>query len=386
MNDQPRLVTPAAGRDAANGPRHIAMVIAGLGAGGAERVISLLSADWVERGHQVTLISFDGMDAPIFHGIDPRVKLERLGIASDRRRLVGLLSAGQRCATLRRTLNRLKPDVTISFLTKINVLTLLASIGSRRRVIISERNNPRLQQASRGWTMLLSRLSWRADAIVMQTRASLECLNPSAQRKAHVIPNPIAIEPIPGPPRSGFVLAATGRLTWQKGFDMLIDAFARVASHHPRWTLNIWGEGPDRVALEQRIDGHGLNDRVRLPGNSRSPGEWVGQADAYVLSSRYEGFPNALGEAMAAGLPVLSCDCDYGPAEMIRAGEDGLLVPAEDGAALSAALDRLMGDAELRMRLGSAARAAAERYEPRMVTAQWDDVLARVSADRIAAG
>ncbi|WP_157218492.1 glycosyltransferase family 4 protein [Flavisphingomonas formosensis] len=382
MNEQPRTLAPAQGRAVA--PLHIALVIAGLGAGGAERVVSLLSADWVGRGHRVTLISFDSAAAPIFHGLDPRVRLERLGIASDRR-LGGLLATLRRACMLRRTLDRLAPDVTISFLTKINVLTLLASLGTRRRVIISERNNPRLQQASRGWTMLLSRLHRRADGIVMQTRASLECLGATARRRAHVIPNPIVIEPLPGPPRDGLILAATGRLTRQKGFDMLIDAFARVADRHPRWMLRIWGEGPDRPELERRIAGYGLGHRISLAGNSRSPGEWVGQADAFVLSSRYEGFPNALGEAMAAGLPVLSCNCAYGPADLIHSGEDGLLVPVEDVAALAEGLDRLMGDAALRDRLGVAARDVAERCHPRRVTTLWDGVLAEVSAGRAGA-
>lgn len=360
---------------------HIALVIAGLSAGGAERVLSLIAGSWVERGHRITLIAFDAPTDPIFHAFDPRIELIRLNIPPTTIRWPRAFAALRRYRALSRTLRRLKPDVTISFLTKINVLTLLAGLGNRRRLIVSERNNPRLQQADRTWTVLLARLLWRADAIVMQTEASLECLQGAARRRAHVIPNPILAEPIPGPSRLSPVIAATGRLTWQKGFDLLIDAFALIAPHHPHWILTIWGEGPDRAALEQRIASHGLSFRIRLPGTSRSPGEWLGQADAFVLSSRYEGFGNALGEAMAAGLPVVAFDCDYGPAEMIRHERDGLLVPAGDVAELAASLDRLLGDAALRTRLSGAARVSATRFEPNAIIARWDRLVEGVMAE-----
>lgn len=358
-------------------PPHIVLVIAGLSAGGAERVISLLTGDWAARDRIVTIVAFDSPDDPIFHHLHPAVQVVRLGIsAGGRNPLKGLWTVARRYRALRRALGALEPDITISFLTKINVLTLLACLGSNRRVMVSERNNPRLQHASCLWTMLLARLHWRADAIVMQTRKSCECLGPKARARACVIPNPIEVVPIAGPKRGAFVLSATGRLTWQKGFDMLIDAFATIADRHPQWTLAIWGEGEARDALERQIRDHCLSERVQLRGNSRSPGDWVGQSDAFVLSSRYEGFGNVLGEAMAAGLPVVSFDCDYGPSEMIHDEHDGLLVPPNNVAGLAAALDRLLSDAELRARLGKAALATGRRFKPSVIVGQWDQLLA----------
>lgn len=357
-------------------PSHIALVVAGLGAGGAERVISLLTSDWAARGRIITIVAFDSPDAPIFHRLHPAVRVVRLGIsAGGCKRLKGLRAVVRRYRALKETLGALKPDATISFLTKINVLTLLASLGTDRRVVVSERNNPRLQHASRLWTILLARLHWRADAIVMQTRKSCECIGTKARCRARVIPNPIEIAPVIGPVRSSFVLSATGRLTWQKGFDMLIDAFAAIADRHPQWTLAIWGEGESRDALERQISDYGLSERVQLRGNSRSPGHWVGQSDAFVMSSRYEGFGNALGEAMAAGLPVVSFDCDYGPSEMIHHEHDGLLVPPDDVGGLAAALDRLLSDADLRARLGKAALATGTRFKPSAIIGQWDRML-----------
>lgn len=357
-------------------PMHIAIVTAALGAGGAERVVSLMTGAWAAKGHRVTIVTFDEEGAPIFHPLDPRVQLRRLGITRGGGAVAAARTLLQRCRMLRRTLDTLRPDVTISFLTKINVLTLIANLGRGRCVVVSERNNPRLQRASRLWTLALAGLHWRADVIVMQTQASLECLGMEARQRAVVIPNPITI----GAPvrREGThrVLAATGRLTWQKGFDLLLDAFARIADRHPGWRLVIWGEGEDRADLERQILKRGLPGRVSLPGNSGSPEEWVEQADAFVLSSRYEGFSNALGEAMAAGLPVVAFDCRYSPSELIRHDEDGLLVADGDVAALAEALDRLLGDEGLRDRLSRAARVKAERYRPEAVIAQWERVLA----------
>jgi glycosyltransferase involved in cell wall biosynthesis len=337
-------------------------------------VIGLLADHWIERGYSVTIIAFDTPDAPIFHPFGNAVQVVRLGIASDRR-FGGLAAVFRRVRALRRTLNDVKPDVTISFLTKINVLSLLACIGTNRPVIVSERNNPRLQQASPMWNKALALLHWRADAIVMQTRKSCECLGEKARARARVIHNPIEITPAAATPRSNYRLAAAGRLTWQKGFDLLIRAFAGIADRHPEWTLVIWGDGDDRAKLEQEVQDSGLSERILLPGTSRSPAEWAGDADVFVFSSRYEGFGNALGEAMAAGLPVVSFDCDYGPADLIDHDQNGLLVPPDDVPALASALDRLLSDAGLRRRLGMAAREVGTRLQPSVIAASWDDIL-----------
>ena len=360
---------------------HIAFVIAGLGAGGAERVVSLIADNWAVRGRRVTVIAFDDDEMPIFHPMGDGVRVVRLGIGpGEGRRTAGLLVSFRRLCALRKALAALEPDVTISFLTKVNVLTLLASLGTKRRVVVSERNNPRLQKLSRLWSFLLSHLHWRADAIVMQTRNSLECLDDAARKRASVIPNPIEIgsslrlAPV-DPMRTPRILAATGRLTWQKGFDMLIDAFAAVAAHHPDWTLVIWGEGDGRQALQSQIDQCAVADRICLAGNSGSPRGWLEQADAFVLSSRYEGFSNALAEAMAAGLPVVSFDCAYSPSDMIQTETNGLLVDNGDVAALAAALSRLFEDARLRARLGAAARETGNRLRPDMIVKRWDDML-----------
>jgi len=162
----------------------------------------------------------------------------------------------------------------------------------------------------------------------------------------------------------------------------LLNAFAEIADEVPDWRLAIFGEGPERRALEHQIDRLGLAGRAFLPGASATPSDWVAAADAFVLSSRYEGFANVLAEAMASRLPVAAFDCDFGPADMVTDTVDGLLVPPEDTAALAAALRRLMTDAALRRRLGAAAGAGVARFDASQVTCSWIDLIAKCAAAR----
>ncbi|HEX8419264.1 MAG TPA: glycosyltransferase family 4 protein [Sphingomonas sp.] len=354
-------------------PRRIVFVLSGLTAGGAERVVSLISNAWQQSGSKITIITFDSDEQASFHPLSPDITVRRLNIPAARGgRVAAMRTMVARIRALRNASRASEPDVIISFLTKINVLTLLASLFTPWRVVISERNNPQRQEKSRIWNSLLAALSWRAVAIVMQTEASLKCLGSWRRRRAIVINNPIELGQLERRDHDGLVLAAAGRLTPQKGFDMLIDAFARIAPRHPGWRLIIWGEGELRAALLRQVAATGLGSRILMPGNSANPEQWVAGADAFVVSSRYEGFCNALGEAMAGGVAVASFACDFGPPDMIRHDVNGLLVPVENVAALAAALDRLMSEPALRDRLGCAAQDSMWRYNPDVIIGHWD--------------
>jgi len=195
------------------------------------------------------------------------------------------------------------------------------------------------------------------------------------------IPNPVPRLPGAKADPEAPVIMAAGRLTAQKGFDLLVDAFAPVAERHPRWELRIYGGGSQRDRLAAQVAERGLEGRVRLMGRVDGLGEAMAEASVYALSSRFEGFPMVLLEAMSTGLAVAAFDCPNGPADAIEDGANGLLVAAQDVPALSAALLALVEDAQLRRRLGAAARATAERYDLATIGARWDALLATLGGE-----
>jgi glycosyltransferase involved in cell wall biosynthesis len=202
-----------------------------------------------------------------------------------------------------------------------------------------------------------------------------------ADGRVRVVQIPNALPPMMGDvsPLTAPVVLAAGRLTRQKGFDLLIDAFALVAPERPDWSVRIYGAGPKQGKLTRQVQQRGLSDDVLLMGSSRHLGVEMSRASVFALSSRFEGFGMVIIEAMSKGLPVVSFDCPRGPAEIITHGHDGLLVPDGDVEAFAAALLRLTGDPELRIRMASAARVTAARYDIDAVGRQWDVLLGELA-------
>jgi glycosyltransferase involved in cell wall biosynthesis len=283
---------------------------------------------------------------------------------------------------LRRAIREATPDVVISFLTKVNVMTLLATRGLNIPVVVSERNNPLRQPMDPVWLRLRDRLYPRAARLVAQTEGVVAQLPPAIRAKATVIPNPIVPQPAVPQAPDVKVVGAVGRLVEQKGFDLFLRAVSRIASQVPDWTFVIWGEGEDREKLVRLAGDLGLAGRVRFPGVSQRPQDWLAQTAIFVLSSRYEGFPNALGEAMVSGIPSVAFDCPFGPRSLITDGVDGLLVEPENVDALAIAIARLVGDASLRSQLAEHARSSVRRFAPERVLKQWDELARQAAATR----
>ncbi|WP_090934039.1 glycosyltransferase family 4 protein [Nonomuraea jiangxiensis] len=172
------------------------------------------------------------------------------------------------------------------------------------------------------------------------------------------------------------LVIAAGRLVPEKGFDMLIDAFAATAEEFPEWRLRIFGTGASQDHLQQRIDRHGLNGRMCLMGGTDRIHDELARASIYALSSRVEGLPMAMIEAMGHGLALAAFNCPTGPKDVLTPGKNGLLVPPHDVGALADALRRLMSDRKLRIELGAAALATARHYTPEVVMPLWEDLFA----------
>jgi GalNAc-alpha-(1->4)-GalNAc-alpha-(1->3)-diNAcBac-PP-undecaprenol alpha-1,4-N-acetyl-D-galactosaminyltransferase len=354
--------------------------IASLQCGGAERVCATLCNHWAEQGWDVTLATFDDGSEPPFFPIDPRVRRQALGIQRRSTSVAhSILNNLRRVPRLRRTILEERPDRVLSFIDGTNVLTLLAASGTGIPVVVSERTNPARHRIPGPWRVL-RRLTYPwAHAIVVQTEDAVRFFPPAWRRRIAVVPNPVPAVPAePGPARPDNGrrrIVALGRLDPPKGFDLLIDAFASVAPLRPEWDLVIFGEGTERAALVSRIERAGLSERARLPGVVARLQEAFAESDLFVLSSRYEGFPNALCEALAFGLPAVAFDCPSGPSEILRNGVDGLLVPPEDVSGLAAAMLDLTGDAGRRRAFAGRAPEITRRFSIDRIAGLWETIL-----------
>jgi glycosyltransferase involved in cell wall biosynthesis len=369
----------------------ISFVIGSLAMGGAQRVGVHLVDEWVKRGWDVTLIvTYSGGGSP-FYSVSPRVRLIYLADLAPKASS-GLKGRLARLRSLRSILANDKPDIAVSFMTDANVAMMLASIGLGLRRIVSERTYPPRNSISRvaAW---LRRLTYpRADLVVLQTTRGGQWLNdelPGA--KGCVIPNPVVLplpnlQPVLDPaalvPPAAKLMLAVGRMADYKGFPILLSAFERLAEHHSDWHLVILGTGPDKGALETRVARSKVSYRIRLPGPAGNLAAWYRRSDLFVMPSLFEGFPNALLEAMAHGCTVVSFDCETGPSDIIRDGVDGLLVrEVGDVDALTAALERLLCDDQLRGALAKQAIAVCDRYSSESIMRMWDDAFLLVTAD-----
>jgi glycosyltransferase involved in cell wall biosynthesis len=361
--------------------RRLAIVIHSLAGGGAERTASLMANHWAEAGDQVTLVTLDSAKNDRYV-LAPAVRRESLGLMGNSKNfLAAAWNNLRRVRALRRAIVRAASEHVISLTDNMNVLTLLACARLSLRPIVAVRADPRHHQIGRAWSRLRRRLYPKSRAIVVQTAGVRDVVRKFAgSAPIHVIPNAVKKPDRPraepsGKVKSGGRIVAAGRLAPEKGMDLLIEAFATIAARHPDWSLRILGEGAGRADLEDRVFRRGLSDRIELPGWTPEPSAEMFAADLFVLPSRYEGFPNALLEAMACGLPAISFDCQSGPSEIIRHEVDGLLVPAEDVTALGQAMDRLMGDVDQRRRLAQRAVEVASRFSEDLFFRRWEALL-----------
>jgi glycosyltransferase involved in cell wall biosynthesis len=223
------------------------------------------------------------------------------------------------------------------------------------------------------------------DALVTLTKADLRDYRETLRRKPKkLLRIPNAVPPMPGEisKLENKVVLAVGRMTKLKGFHRLITAWETVAAAHPDWKLRILGAGPQEDNLRAQITEAGLEGKVELPGPSNNVAGELEKASIFVLSSRHEGFPMTILEAMAKGLAIVSFNSPHGPKEMITDEVDGLLVKPRTNANLATAIMRVIEDEELRHRLAEGALATAATYDVDSIGARWDALLDELLARR----
>ena len=321
--------------------KHVLFAVSSLHGGGAERVVSVWASALAEKGYRVSVLIYSRTENE--YPIDPRVAVHTIASSIED---CDRLSMFQRLRRFRAILKKLKPDLAISFLPVVQVYVALASVGLRIPRIETIRINPwRSDILGTKFEKLWLWCFKSGRALILQSEDQKAFFSKDVQQKSVVIPNPINSRYIENPKTkydaTSHKIVAAGRLSKQKNYKMMIDAVKLVAEEHTDATLCIYGVGPLEEQIRAYIREQGLEDRVKLMGRSNELYRVYQEADLYLMSSDYEGMPNALAEAMASGLPCISTDCKTGPRDLVDDGENGYLVPCGDSKALAEKILRI---------------------------------------------
>jgi len=355
--------------------KRLTFVISSFDLGGAQRALINMANYWAAQGVEISVITLNSEDKPFPYHADARVKLVRLDLLYNSPNLFqGVIHSIKRIIKLRNAIRESGADAIISFMDTTNILTILASLGLRVPVLVAERTNPMLHKIGWKWE-LARRLSYPfSDVLVVQTKGLLDWARKIGATKVVAIPNLVLMqkEKCPISDSSSRSIVTLGRLAPEKRFDHILSAFSLLKDLFPEWTLTICGVGDahaDLVAQSKQLD---INNRVFFPGRIDKVHEELARHDFFVLSSLYEGFPNALCEAMACGLPAVSYDCPCGPNEIIRHEIDGYLVPSGNIAELANSMERLMENSSLRRTMQSRACEVSERFSMELIMNKWE--------------
>lgn len=406
----------------------LVIVLPHLGPGGAQKVALMAAEHFLVQGRQVTLVTLLP-DKPFTHAVPEGLRWVDLGPAvaetsSNRapiariwrfsctwgRRSLAWISlvigwkvlkrlvpgqapllvqwlvssaSGVQATLLRDLLYAGKPARVLSLLTRTNLLCCQAMWALPGHLVVSERNDPRLQKQSFPWLRLRSWLWQRADVITANTIGVLEGLqhcHPAMADDMRLLPNPLVVDSHLGNhsdgPASGPCFLAVCRLVPQKGIDLLIQAYAQLPEPlREMWPLLIAGDGPERASLETLASSLLPRAQVRFMGFQRNPQVLYHRDAVFVLSSRFEGMPNSLLEAMGSGLAVIVSDASPGPLEVVVHGKSGWVVPTEQVTLLAEAMQAMAENPALRRRLGDAAAEFMDAYSWDALDPIWSEIL-----------
>lgn len=363
----------------------ILFLIPSLHGGGAERVASVLCNDWAKSKElKISLLTFDSSKND-FYKLSKKVKRYCIGYHSQGSKNIikRLYSNLIRLFLIRRVLISLKPDIMVAFMPGMNIVAALVSLFTGIPAVISERTYPPYFNDGNLFDLTKKIIYRLSKAFVAQTNCTALWAQTFLNKtRVSVIPNPIKFSKLSKRSvyKNSRTILAIGRLSLHKGFDMLIDAFYDFHKDYPDWKLLIAGEGEEKNKLEEQIARLKLNKNIALVGRTTNPEQYYQTSSIFVLSSRVEGFPNVLLEAMSHSLPAISFNCKAGPSDLIKNGKNGLLVPAGDTKALSNAMKKLAGSAALRKKLANEAVKLYEEYSVAKVSKKWIDLFKSITA------
>ncbi len=338
--------------------------------GGSERVFCLLANYLFAQRYQVKIITFKA---------GPRNPLP------DKLPVVELSAQGHfgRLWQLRREIKQYNPDVLISFEYYVNLVTIVASLGFGKKIIVSERNNPAVIGAGTIKTPLRNFLYRFCDTLVCQTPEAKAFFPKNIQDKTVIIPNPISPhlpEPYNGPRKP--VVVTFCRLHKQKNLPLLIEAFEKFHQQFPQYTLEIYGDGPEKEHLQAQIHALNAKEYIRLYPARADVHAPILQSAMFVSSSDFEGLSNSMLEAMAIGLPTICTDCTGGGARMmIQDGYNGLLVPCKDAPALAKAMAKLAHNPEFARQLGKKSAELVHQLDSPKICMRWEKLLKHPQED-----
>lgn len=358
----------------------ICFVIIGLNSGGAERVVSTLSNELI-NDYNVLIITLKRTTP--FYKLNPNIKVEycQEAIQPSLNIIQALKTNYQLYAKVKTLLRKHKVDICFGFITAANIISTLAARRLKIPVVISERNNPIMEDSklSRIWVILRNLVYPKANILVVQTNEIKSFFSKNIpDKKIRLIPNPIN----PGFAKNSSlkkenIVLNVGRLSKQKAQHLLIKAFANL--NFDNWTLLILGEGDERKNLESLIKKLNMSSKIKLMGKVENVEHFYQTSKVFAFTSIYEGFPNALLEAMHFGLACVSTNCPTGPSEIIQDGKNGYLIPLNSEKILTEKLKSLVTDDSLRKEFGTQAKKTSAKYEVENIVKEWLLIIRKLS-------
>ncbi|WP_151773203.1 glycosyltransferase family 4 protein [Streptomyces abyssomicinicus] len=361
--------------------------------GGVGRWQILMARLFAARGHRVTVVGVAPADSPFGLGEDPPFRTltlhdtrpagrrpvrglrERVDPVARHREAVRERGRREAAERLSAVLRAARPGAVV-IVTQVWAMEWVALADTAGHTVIGMSHESfRTSRASSRFARV-KRYYKDVDRLLVLTREDADLWIGEGLNHVGFLPNPVPLEPGAPSPRTAKVVACVGRLGHEKGVDLLLDTWAEVSPRHPGWLLRVHGSGPDEAALRRRCTELGLDGSVEWAGRTEDVAGALRRSSVFVLSSRGEGFPLSLLEAMSCAVPCVAFDCAPGVREIVRHEEDGLLARPGDTAELARHLGRLLEDADLRNRMGDRAYRNVRRFAPETVIDRWENLFA----------